>query len=300
MLLFADDIVYIHGYTYKVNNKIVAEASEVAASKAQNYLHEVEECMDRWRLSLAPHKCVQTTFSIARRNPNDNLNIHIYGQRIACDANPKFLGTTFDTRLSFDAHFVKVKEKVNDRMNILKVLSYDKGWSLKTNFLLNIHKVLIRTAMDYANIDTAACNEKVIKDLEVLQNDALRVIYKKSLLDHISVQTLRDWAQIESIKSRHDTLLNNYYEKCLVSNNPLIKELFKNYKNFKNRKIFREEFASWDDGSMDLEKLDLIRRVNIEALSKEVHPTTLCKSNTIIKECLIDSYGYGPIGSGFR
>jgi hypothetical protein len=77
---------------------MVTEASEVAASKAQSYLHELEAWMDRWRLSLAPHKCAQTTFSIARQNINDNLNIHIYGQRIACDPNPKFLGITFDTR----------------------------------------------------------------------------------------------------------------------------------------------------------------------------------------------------------
>ncbi len=142
-------------------------------------------------------------------------------------------------------------------------MSYDKGWSLKINFLLSIYKVLVRSVINYANIVTAACNEKVIKDLEVLQNDALRVIYRRSLLDHISVQTLRDWAQIEPIKSRHDTLLNNYYEKCLVSNNPLIKELFENYKNFKTRKIFREGLAMEDDGSIDLEKLNLIRRVNI-------------------------------------
>ena len=154
--------------------------------------------------------------------------------------------------------------------------------------------------MDYANVVTAACNEKVIKDLEVLQNDALRVIYKKSLLDQISIQTLREWAQIESVKSRHESLLNNYYEKCLVSNNPLIKDLFENYKIFKNRRVFREELAVRNDGTIDLEKLDLICKVNIDSLNKEVHPTTLCNSSRIIKEILIDSYGYGPIGSGFR
>jgi exonuclease III len=300
MLLFADDIVYIHSYAYKVSNKIIAEASDLAAGKTQIYLYELEKWMDRWRLSLAPHKCAQTTFSKAKQNSNDNLNIRIYDQRISCEANPKFLGITFDTRLSFVAHFEKIKEKVNDRLNILKVLSYDKGWSLKTNFLLSIYKVLIRSVMDYANVVTAACSEAVINDLEVLQNNALRVIYKKSLLDHISAQTLRDWAQIDSVKSRHNILLNNYYEKCLISNNPLIKELFENYKNFKNRKIFREGLAIGEDGSIDLVKLDLIRRVNIEALNNEVHPTTLCKSSLIIKEFLIDSYGLGPIGTFLR
>jgi hypothetical protein len=80
----------------------------------------------------------------------------------------------------------------------------------------------------------------------------------------------------------------------------LIKELFENFKQFKNRKIFREGLAIGEDGGIDLEKLDLIRRVNSESLNKEVHPTTLCKSNLIIKEFLLDSYGLGPIGTGLR
>ena len=78
---------------------------------------------------------------------------------------------------------IEINKKVNDRINILKALSNDKSWALKlTNFLLSIYKVLIRSVMDYANVITAACNEKMVKDLEVLQNDALRVIYKKSIL----------------------------------------------------------------------------------------------------------------------
>ena len=121
--------------------------------------------------------------------------------KIAFEHNPKFLGITFDTRLKFDKHLEKVKEKVNDRINILKVLSYDRCWGLNVNYLLSVYKVLVRSVMDYANVVTAACNIKVVRDLEVLQNDALRVIFKKSVMDHIPVQTLLQWADIESILS---------------------------------------------------------------------------------------------------
>ena len=136
-------------------------------------------------------------FTKARIDERDDLNIKVYGQRIAHEKNPKFLCITFDTRLSFECHLEKIKEKVHDRINIIKVLSYDKNWSLPTKFLLSIYKVLIRSVMDYANVVTAACNEKVVRDLEVLQNDALRVIYKKSLLDHVSVDTLLEWSEME-------------------------------------------------------------------------------------------------------
>ena len=74
--------------------------------------------MNRWHLSLAPHKCSQLTFTKAV----DNLDIKIYGFRIPYESNPKFLGIVFEARLSFEAHNELVKSKVKDRIN---VLSYD-------------------------------------------------------------------------------------------------------------------------------------------------------------------------------
>ncbi len=107
----------------------------------------------------------------------------------------------------------------------------------------------------------------MVKDLEVLQNDALKVIFKKSILDHIPIQTLLEWAEVESIKDRHENLLTTYYEKCLVSHNPLIKELFENYKVFKRRKLFNEELSVGVGGVVDLERLMLIRKINYDSLS---------------------------------
>ena len=299
-LLFADFIVYCFSYKYKENKKLIESASNNAAMKAQVFLNGLESWMDLWRLSLAPHKCAQTTFTKAIRNPKDDLQITIYGQKINYDHNPKFLGITFDSRLGFEKHFEKVKDKVKERINVLKVLSYDKSWSLNVKFLLSIYKVLIRSVMDYANVITAACNEKVVKELEVLQNDALRVIFKKSILDHVPVQTLLDWAELETIKSRHESLLTAYYEKCLVSNNPLIKELFEKYKIFKRRKLFSEDMAVGERGTVDLDRLALIRKVNVDSLNSEIHSTTLCKAKPTIKEIITDSYGFGPVGSGYR
>ena len=54
------------------------------------------------------------------------------------------------------------------------------------------------------------------------------------------------------------------------------------------------------DGTVDLEKLNLIRQVNKNALNPETHLTTLCNAETIVRELIIDSYGFGPIGSGVR
>ena len=42
MLLFADDIVYIQSFVYKIKSKMVQEAHQDASEQAQSYLNELE------------------------------------------------------------------------------------------------------------------------------------------------------------------------------------------------------------------------------------------------------------------
>ena len=56
VMLFADDIIYCLNFEYKSGNIISEEAYKKATEKAQEYLTCLEMWMDRWRLSLAPHK----------------------------------------------------------------------------------------------------------------------------------------------------------------------------------------------------------------------------------------------------
>ena len=115
------------------------------------------------------------------------------------------MGIIIDARFSFDAHLLSLKEKIRDRINILRILTWDKNWRLKIHFLLNFYKVLVRSLLDYSSIISAAYTNDVTKALEVMQNDALRVIFKKSLLDQISSHTLREWAGVESIAERQNS-----------------------------------------------------------------------------------------------
>ena len=95
-LLFADDLVYQLRYTYKHNGKPIKNAQENAKGIAQNYLIELEIWMNLWRLSLAPKKCGQLTFSRSRNNEKDEtLDLKLYGINIPLEINPKFLGVFF-------------------------------------------------------------------------------------------------------------------------------------------------------------------------------------------------------------
>ena len=111
---------------------------------------------------------------------------------------------------------------------------------------------------------------------------------------------MRGWAELDSIEMRHEELLNDYYVKCMTTNNPLIKDLFNSYKNFKQRNFRDLSLVDGSSGLVNLMKLDQIRKNNFEALHSEIYETSLCKARWVIKEFITDCYGYGPIGSSFR
>ena len=137
-LLFADDIVFILRYRFRKNKKAMPEAKSIAENIAQPYLDKLVEWMSTWRLSLAPHKCAQITFSKAKDNLRDKMKLKLYGDDIPEDLNPKFLGIVFDRKLNFSNHLNSLDTKVRERLNLLKILSYDRNRRPNRQLLIKI------------------------------------------------------------------------------------------------------------------------------------------------------------------
>ncbi len=76
---------------------------------------------------------------------------------------------------------------------------------------------------------SVACNKNIVKNLETLQKDALRIIFKRTVLDHVEAEDLRKWAGFSSTEVRHAGLLTRYYERAIMSKSPPLKKLFENY-----------------------------------------------------------------------
>jgi hypothetical protein len=293
-LLFADDIVYRLSFQFREKNRLIPGAKEEAQKMAQTYLRSLENWMNTWRLSLAPRKCAHIIFSKAKNIKNDAMDLRIYNETIPFDVSPKFLGIVFDQRLKFDQHLKSVIKKVNDRLNILKVLSYDSYWCLDEKTLVRIYMALIRSVLDYCCVISGAGSKEVFDKFEVIQNSALRIIFKISLLDHVRNETLLERAKLTSIAERHRDLLERYYEKCLISSNPLINDLFDEYNDFKKRHFINENVAVKEDGSVDLDALALIRIHNKKSFDRgESYPTTLCKTTSVVKVMIIGNYAPG-------
>ena len=48
-------------------------------------------------------------------------------------------------------------------------------------------------------------------------------------MDHVKVDDLRTWAGVETIKDRHENLLVRFYERALITGNPLMAIMFDKY-----------------------------------------------------------------------
>ena len=110
-------------------------------------------------------------------------------------------------------------------------------------------------------------------------------------MDHIEVDKLREWAGVTSIKDRHEDLLLRYYEKAIISENPVTKSMFLKYESFKKRNFLDQNLAVKSDGSINLDELNIIRTHNRnESKKEETHPTTLYKAPASIKEYVFDNF----------
>ena len=81
------------------------------------------------------------------------------------------------------------------------------------------------------------------KDHEIYQSDALRIIFKKTIMDKVSIDDLRKISGVTSIEKRHVELMEWFYGRAFVSNNPLIMLMFEKYKRLRKRSYFDQNIV---------------------------------------------------------
>ena len=161
---------------------------------------------------MAPHKCSYLVFTNSNANLSDELNLNLNGSKLKYDNNPTFLGIRFDNHLTFKNQVEYLKETCIQRLNILKILSH-KSWMLTVKTLLQIYNVLIRSIIDYSSIIAPIISATNLNVLQIIQNKALRIIYKKSLFTRTSNEWLHEQASLCTIKDRLKLLRKRYMEE---------------------------------------------------------------------------------------
>ena len=186
-LLFADDLATSIQYKFKSD----------AQREMQLHLNNLEKWSNKMRLQFAPHKCNIIVFS--EKSSTDQFNLNLYSKPLPQVKSCKFLGIIFDEKLNFKEHFDKLTEKSEERLKILKVLSHS-SWTLNIKILLCIYKLLIGLFIEYSSIVYDITSNSITKTLQIIQNDAFRLILKLKRED--GNQTIQAISQLEYIADK--------------------------------------------------------------------------------------------------
>jgi len=177
---------------------------------------------------MAVNKCNWTVFSNDIKIKEIFRNKIIFkGQIIPYDEHPKFLGVYFDEKLTFEKHVNNLKVDCLNRLNQLKIISH-KSWMLSKETLKHIYFSIIRSKIEYISFVNKILSELHFKKLEIIQNKALRIIFKPGF--RTSNEVLLNNAKVEPVSSRISILFSRYIKKCLIYNNPLILVLIETFK----------------------------------------------------------------------
>ena len=220
-LLFADDLIYFEMYKNKTPS---------LERRINRYLEELLKWTTKWRLTLAEKKCVYSVFT--KKHFIDEFSLKISNQSLAQDECPKFLGVLLDSRLNFSKHINHIEEKCNNRMGVLKALAFGH-FKLPFKILRSLYKSLIRSLMEYASFTSTLISKKDLNKLQVIQNKCLRIICNRNY--STSIEELHEIAGVSLVQDRLSKMTKKYISNNIITNNPLIICLAREYSEFKSQ-----------------------------------------------------------------
>nr|XP_055031454.1 uncharacterized protein LOC129420520 [Misgurnus anguillicaudatus]XP_055031455.1 uncharacterized protein LOC129420520 [Misgurnus anguillicaudatus]XP_055031456.1 uncharacterized protein LOC129420520 [Misgurnus anguillicaudatus] len=160
--LFADD-----GAVWKRGRNV-----EYVIRKVQGEIDKVAEWGYDWGFRFSIDKTKTVFFT--RKRIQEDKKLRLYGREIERLSSFKFLGVTFDSRLTFAEHIRRVEGKCKKVVNVMRCLT-GREWGASCSSLKSIYVALIRSVLDYGSIVVGSAAKSLIKKLEVVQTQALRV-----------------------------------------------------------------------------------------------------------------------------
>jgi hypothetical protein len=162
--LYADDTGAL------VSGRVVKTIS----TKMQTFLDKVDTWTNRWRLVIAPHKSEAILLTRCFNHSTADVNIQIKGVSIPLKDSVNYLGVLLDKRLTFSIHIEYIVTKCQDRLNLLRRLSFLQNRRFP-RIILGLYKALILSIMSYGSVAFMQSAFDHLSKLEKIQMEALRI-----------------------------------------------------------------------------------------------------------------------------
>ena len=121
----------------------------------------------KWRIKLNPTKTKVIIFSKSILARKTELNLKLYGETLKIYSQVKFLGITFDSKLSFKKHFEEILDCCNTRYHRLRLL-VNKSWGPSPATIIQIYKQCVRPIFEYGSLSTITASDYIISKIQRL------------------------------------------------------------------------------------------------------------------------------------
>ena len=125
--------------------------------------------------------------------------LSLYGDLLSSYPHIKFLGVTFDNRMTFTKHFEEILECCNNKFHPLRILVNKKrGPSPAT--ILQIYKQCVRPIFEYWIVSTITVSESVINKIQRVQNSFIRLALR--LPKYVSARLIHEASGLPYVRER--------------------------------------------------------------------------------------------------
>ena len=161
--LFVDDLCI----------SFAASRMAVAERKLQLAIDKIIEWAARRGFRFSASKTVVMHFCNLR-GVHPDPDLYMYGQRIACKEETRFLGLLFDSKLSWVPHLKDLKIKCLQALKVLRVLSHT-SWGADRNHLTILYKALVTSKLAYGCEVYSSATRARLSILNPIHNAGIRL-----------------------------------------------------------------------------------------------------------------------------
>ena len=206
---------------------------DLAAEYLQRDLDKLARSCAKWRIKLNPEKTKVIIFSKSQTAVRAEPALSLHGDLLSYYPHIKFLGITFDNRMTFTKHFEKILERCNHKFHRLRIL-VNKKWGPS---LTTIYKSTNNAIFEYGIVSTITVSESVINKTQRVQNSFIRLALR--LPKYVSACLIHEASGLPYVRERLITVGQNHLARMHA--NPLVEHTI-------------NSAISWDQHSMGQER----------------------------------------------
>jgi ribonuclease HI len=194
MFAYADDLVIV--------------STKNANHNCQKALNSLKNVTDELGLKFSTTK----TKAICFQKTIPEVQLHLCDQAIDWVSEYKYLGVIIDKNLNFSSHIKYITKRIGSRLNAMRAISGLPGGA-NSVVLRKVYQATVRPILDYGCVVVTFASKSARKQLEILQNQAIRTILGVPRWSCTSACQLE--VDIMPLQFRHETRQAIFTDKVL-------------------------------------------------------------------------------------